>query len=125
MAYEMSVDLHDNHIHVILVGEDDLPAIREFWAKISEILRNNPHRKLLMEERLLGSMHDSDIHEWSEFMRSLHLPPDTKIAFSYPEERASEYRFAETLLINRGFITKIFPDVGDARTWLLEGVSVA
>ena len=125
MAYEMSVDIHDSHIHVVLVGDDDMSAVREYWTRISEILRSNPHRRLLMEEHLRGPMHDSDIHLWSEFMQSLHLPPEMKIAFSYLKERASEYRFAETLLINRGFITKIFPEVQDAKKWLLEGLAAS
>lgn len=124
MAYEMSVAIHDDHIHVTLVGEDTLAAVKEYWSKIAQMLYDNPQSKLLMEEHLEGRMPDRDIHAWSEFMRELGIPPGTKIAFSYLEERASEYRFAETLLINRGFVTKIFPTVNDARAWLLDTESV-
>jgi hypothetical protein len=120
MGYEMSVDLHDDHIHVILTGQDTLPAIKEYWSKIAEILRTNPQRKLLMEEHLDGVVPDSDIHEWSEFMRTLGIPAGAKIAFSHPKERIDEYRFAETLLVNRGFATKIFDDLDDAKQWLLD-----
>ncbi|TFH07761.1 MAG: hypothetical protein E4H08_08960 [Candidatus Atribacteria bacterium] len=124
MAYEMSVSVHDEFIHVILVGRDTLLAAKEYWSKIAGILRANPQRKLLMEEHLVGPVPDGDIHEWSEFMRTLGIPPGTKTAFCYLKERASEYRFVETLLINRGFITKIFEDVDDARAWLLDNGAI-
>lgn len=119
MGYEMSVEFHDEYIYVLLTGEDTLPDVKEYWTKIADILRSNPQRKLLMDEHLLGVVPDSDIHEWSEFMRTLGIPAGTKIAFSHLKERVSEYRFAETLLVNRGFVTRIFDDVADAKAWLL------
>jgi hypothetical protein len=119
MGYELSFHYYDDHIHVVLVGEDTLRAVIEYWTKIAQVMQSHPQRRLLMEEHLTGTIPDREIHEWSEFMRSLGLPPGTKIAFSYLEERVSEYRFAETLLINRGFVTKVFTDLDAARTWLL------
>jgi hypothetical protein len=120
MGYEMSVEFHDEYIHVTLTGQDTLPDVKEYWTKIAEVLHSNPQRKLLMDEHLDGVVPDSDIHEWSEFMRTLGIPPGTKIAFSHFKERVDEYRFAETLLINRGFVTKIFDCLGEAKLWLLE-----
>jgi hypothetical protein len=122
MGYEMSVEFHDEYIHVILTGQDTLPAVKEYWTKIAGLLQSNPQRKLLMDEHLFGVVPDSDIHEWSEFMKGLGIPRGTKIAFSHLKERVAEYRFAETLLVNRGFVTKIFDQLDHAKEWLLESV---
>jgi hypothetical protein len=53
-------------------------------------------------------------------MRKLDLPSNTKIAFSQPSDRLTEYRFVETLLLNRGFHTRIFDQMDAAKAWLLE-----
>lgn len=119
MAYEMVVAIEPTHLHVILTGTDSLVAAREYWTRIAARLREVPQHKVLMEERLGGHVPDGEIHEWGEFMRSVGLPPGLRIAFAYVPGRVEEYRYVETLLVNRGFVCRIFDGVDDARAWLL------
>lgn len=119
MTYEMIIAAEPTHLHVILTGTDSLAGAKEYWTTIAARLREVPQRKLLMEERLGGRVPDGEIHEWGEFMRSLGLPPGLRIAFAHVPGRAEEYRYVETLLVNRGFVCRIFDGVADAEAWLL------
>jgi len=51
-------------------------------------------------------------------MKTLEIPLGTKIAFIHRPERCSEYAYAEALLVNRGFIARVFTRIADAEEWL-------
>lgn len=121
MAYEMIVTTKPTHLHVTLTGTDSLRAAKEYWTQIALRLREGQERRLLMEERLTGRVPDGEIHEWGDFVRTLGLPPGMRIAFVHLAERSDEYRYVETLLMNRGFVSKVFARVADAEAWLLSG----
>jgi hypothetical protein len=70
--------VYRDYIHVLLVGKDSLSASIKYWELIAEALQTHTPWKLLLEERLTGVVCDKDLHDWSEFMRTVGILTGTR-----------------------------------------------
>ncbi len=117
----LSVTFHGEFIKVIADGERDIEFISQVWTQV--LAAGQKHNCF----KVLGIANTTKPVQPIEFMivaqENAKFEPELKYRIAWVEtnhEAHESANFIESYLRNRGFDARLFPDVANAKEWLLD-----
>ena len=125
MAYSLSVEAKEHHLHVVVRGKNDAPTIRRYIKETlaASIAHSCPN--ILIEENLDGPrLAMGDIFRIVSEASASAKHDVHRIAFvdANLHHNLPNMKFAETVALNRGMMMNAFSTVADAEKWLLSKI---
>ena len=121
MTYKLTIDQKPTYLHIIVTGQSTRENVMQY---MQDVIRECIHLNcsaVLIEERLEGTRLGtfevfSMVSEGAkQFLGRLHA-----IAYADADGDRGLMQFAENVAVNRGIPIRIFSNVPDAETWLLQ-----
>jgi hypothetical protein len=122
MSYEISTEVEQGHIKLVVSGEQTLENNKKLVFQILEACAGNNVSKALIDIRGIwgqpGVLADYDL---ANIAAKEALGAIKKAALLYRQETHAYTSFFETAIRNRGINLLAFLDEDEARAWLQEG----
>lgn len=118
MPYTVTYDTETDCIFVTIEGELNLLLLDSMAAEVSRCIKEHGCRRILNDLRntkLTG--HAIDIYSMPKHALRAGVTRSVQRALVV-SGAFSEFRFLETVFINRGNIVRLFNSIDDARRWL-------
>ena len=124
MEYEISIDNQHGIVEIRLVEHMRHSEHVKARDELLEICRVRKIHKILVDARRLKGTPPStvEIFDFGASWAELALRTPTLLAGVLPQDPAVRkwWEFGETVAANRGFVSRSFDDVDQARAWLRE-----
>ena len=118
MPYSVKYNQKKDCIMVAVQGELNLPTLQNMASEVSEIVNRTDCRMILNDLREVElPAGPFDIIKMPDTAKDAGVTPSCKRALIVGD-RASNFRFLETVFINKGHMVKMFADRDSAETWL-------
>lgn len=118
MPYTINYDQTTDCILVIATGELDSPLIQNIACGVLDAIKKYECTRILNDLRDARLTRDTlDIYQMPEIAMEVGVSHGCKRALVVGDN-SSEFRFLETMFINRGHNVKMFAGIDDARDWL-------
>jgi hypothetical protein len=120
MAIHYTTEIEANILFVRASGLDQGPAdVEEYASGLLKIcLEKGLQRVLCDESAVTTRLNALDTYEIGLFL-SRFVPNTFRIAVVFDSETSFDFRFFESIVVNRGQQIKVFTDAGAARKWLV------
>ncbi len=119
MDTNITVEEFDNYLAFRVVGEDSVEVSLSYFHQVADTCKQKGFKKALIIEDLEGDLPTSEIFTVTEQLPAVLR--GLKVAFiDLRPNHASDNRFGETVVRNRGCNIRVFNDVNEARAWLTE-----
>jgi hypothetical protein len=111
----------DKYLFVHVTGEkDSLDVSLQFWQEIFKECEARNYKKVLVTENFKNNISAIDMYILGERLVEM-AAKDTCVAFVDNQIKQLEMnKFTETVIYNRGGKGRIFSDMHEAETWLLQ-----
>jgi hypothetical protein len=122
MSYEMSIIFKDNYIEVRSVGDKNYQTSVALWHEIIRVCDAHNCYKVLGIGESTTAMPTMDAMNHEKLFKDFVITRKYKIAWvELNKEALGSVKFLETVLLNRGLLNgMLFPDVKEAKRWLIE-----
>lgn len=109
------------YLHAWVTGpHDGLAVATEFWHELAAQCRQSRYTRLLVEKDLGAGLSQIEMFDLVQRILELDWGGPIKIGFVDLWLGNTEVnRFGELVAHNRGLVGNLFPNVDDARAWLL------
>ena len=121
MEWELIVHKEEKYIEIITQGDADYDSSINMGKSITETMRNNRIKKVLIDHRNITGVSGKTIEIYNRPMtlKLIGLLLGVKIAEVIKPEHIEHFRFFETVCRNQGFTMSIFQEKKEALKWLL------
>lgn len=120
MALKYTLKRDGDILFVRLTGSDD--GLREVERYVLDVIRaalDEGLQRILCDETGITTRLDTlETFDIGTFL-SRNTPPSFRIAIIYDPQAYFDFRFFESVAVNRGMQLRIFTDIDPAREWLL------
>ena len=123
MSYEMSVVFMGEYVEARSIGDKSYQTAVILWQEIIKTCdEHNCYKVLGIGESTTG-ISTMDAMNHGKLFKDFAIANKFKIAWvELNKEAVGSMKFLETVLMNRGMLNgMLFPDVEEAKRWLLEG----
>jgi len=118
MTYVTTYENRSDYLFVLIEGTESYADAVKFWNDLAEYATGEGHHKILVVDKVEGTLSDTDHFYLSLVVAELFR--GRKIAFVDPKEATYEKnKFGETVVVNRGVVAAVFRSEEEAKTWLL------
>ena len=124
MAYEVDIQLRENHVRVHVTGDrrtgDAAFEAGQAGRHIVESCRKADVYRVLVILDLSGRLSAIDSYEIVDQSKEYGWDHNYRLAFvAADEESADDVKFTETIAVNRAYAVRQFSDEAEALVWLL------
>ncbi len=122
MDYEMSVIFKGDYVEVRSIGEKSYQSAVTLWREIIKVCDEHHCFKVLGIGDSTKPMSTMDVMNHEKLFKDFAITRKYKIAWVELNKNAQgSIQFLEMVLLNRGLLNgMLFPDVVEAKRWLLE-----
>ena len=121
MDYDVTMDVNDDYLHVIVKGISSLPDNIDLQKKILKASKENQINRVLVDIRdLKNPTSITEVYQLSKEIGANLRNTLFKAAVLHGENRREHESFLETTMKNRGVNLMTFENEKDALDWLLE-----
>ena len=118
MPYSVTYDPETDCIYVSIEGELNLPLFNRMAAEVARCMNEHDCRRILNDLRqAIPAESAIDIYSMPKRAVEAGVAHTVKRALLV-SDTASDFRFLETVFINRGNIVQLFTSIEDAKRWL-------
>jgi hypothetical protein len=120
MALDYTAERVGELLAVRVTGSDEgIHEVRQLIINVvQDAFREGVHLILCDETEIVTRLDTLETFEIGTFLSS-KVPPSLRIAIVYNPASLFDFRFFESLAVNRGLKLRIFIDHEDARRWLV------
>ncbi len=119
MNQEMTISFEGDHVKVIADGEKNYEFSSKLWAKISNTCNENDCYRVLGIAKTTSPLNTDEGYDHAQLFEQLGITGDYRIAWVELNPKAFDaVYFVETVLVNRGYMARLFSDVDEAKEWL-------
>lgn len=119
MGYSLKFDKDLNCVSVVFTGELNLSNLPDLAEKVAVYLKKYKCRSILNDLRKATVTSSStSVYRMPEAAAEAGVGQGIKRALIV--KNLGDFRFLETVFVNRGNTVKLFTDIDDARSWLLQ-----
>lgn len=121
MNWTISYNESNNIIYVVTEGEFEKSSLNLLMKDIIKTASPIGSDLVIIDHRkAIISISVIETFERPYHFEKSGIPRNAKIAMIYSKETSSEFSFLETVFVNRGFQLKVFKNIEQAESWLLE-----
>ncbi|NTV97992.1 MAG: hypothetical protein HGA70_02355 [Chlorobiaceae bacterium] len=122
MALRYTAERDGDVLFVSVTGSDEgIHEVRQYVLDIIKAAFDKGVQRILCDETAIATRLDTlETFEIGTFIAK-QLPPSFRIAILYDPASLFDFRFFESIVVNRGIQMRIFTDQGAAKNWLAEG----
>ncbi|NTW10041.1 MAG: hypothetical protein HGA26_01635 [Chlorobiaceae bacterium] len=122
MALRYTAERDGDVLFVSVTGSDEgIHEVRQYVLDIIKTAFDKGVQRILCDETAIATRLDTlETFEIGTFIAK-QLPPSFRIAILYDPASLFDFRFFESIVVNRGIQMRIFTDQGAAKNWLAEG----
>ena len=122
MSYEMSVTFMGDYVEVRSVGDKSYQTAVTLWQEIIKVCGEHHCYKVLGIGNSSTAMSTMDAIDHEKLFKDFAITRKYKIAWvELNKDAIGSHKFLEMVLLNRGMLNgMLFPDVEEAKRWLLE-----
>ena len=119
MNNEITISFEGDYVRAVANGEKNFDYQTELWTRIVATCRENECLNVLGVAYTTRPLRTMEAYKTAELFRQLGVTHEFRIAWieKNPETYDTPY-FVETVLVNRGFTARLFPDEAQALDWL-------
>lgn len=118
MSYTINYDKATDCILLVVTGELEISLIQKIAFDVSVTIKKHECSRVLNDLRNAKLTRDTlDIYQMPDKAMEAGVSHGCKRALVVGD-RSSEFRFLETMFVNRGHNVKMFTGIDDARDWL-------
>lgn len=125
MPFTIAYNKEESIIEVKITGKLDHEILKDFSAELTMVVKeNNCYRMITDYREALLDFSTLDIFKMPQFLSDVATTSGLEL---YKLKRAlvtsehwKDFSFYETVSVNRGYNTKVFKDVDEARQWLTQ-----
>ena len=123
MSYEMSVAFKGDYVEARSVGDKSYQTAVTLWQEIIKTCDEHNCYKVLGVGESSTGMSTMDAMDHEKLFKDFAITRKYKIAWvELNEDALGSIKFLEMVLLNRGLLNgMLFPNVEEAKLWLLEG----
>lgn len=120
MPYKVGYNKELNYIEAKIEGAFSLSILKELAADVAKIIEKYGCERILNDMRLAKLAQGVfDIYDMPKVARNAGVEINCKRALVV-RDQSSGFDFLETVFINQGHRVKLFTDIEEAKSWLLE-----
>ena len=121
MESEIAITFEGEYVKAVANGEKNFDFQTKLWTDIVEVCRENKCLKVLGVAYTTKPLRTMEAYKTAGLFRDIGVTHEYRI--SWVEKNSEWYDtpyFVETVLVNRGFTARLFPDEAQATEWLLD-----
>jgi len=119
MKWTISHIAESNIIHIETVGEMTAPVLNQMVREVIEASELHNSKLILVDHRkALVALSVLDTYCRPQELDALGFPRNSRVAQVFPGSNLEQFRFFETVSLNRGYQIRIFKDIESAKEWL-------
>ncbi len=120
MQSELFITVEDGFVQVIAEGDKDFSFSTRLWTDVSRVCRENNCYKVLGIANSTKTLTTAEAFDHVQLFEDLKISSEYRIAWVEHNPKAYDtISLIETLLKDRGFEVRLFPEVNQAKSWLL------
>jgi len=121
MSIKYQITNLDGYLKIVAKGKDDNSSdVKKYADAIIEAVKDFKSKNVLCDERELQySLSITDTYQLAEYI-SQHSSHLIKVAIVCNSKYFDDARFYETVATNRGMQIKVYTNIEEAETWLLQ-----
>jgi hypothetical protein len=121
MTAEIEITFEGDHVRVRADGAKDYEVAEEVWTGVASTCEEHQCFKVLGTAHTTVPLEVMDAYDHARLFEGLNIDSRYRIAWvELNPNNVDIIAFTETVLMNRGLPGKVFSDVDEARSWLLE-----
>jgi len=123
MSYEMSVTFKGEYVEARSIGDKSYQTAVTLWQEIINTCNEHNCYKVLGIGESTSGLSTMDAMDHEKIFKDFAITRKYKIAWvELNKEALDSIKFLEMVLLNRGLLNgMLFPNVEEAKQWLLEG----
>jgi len=121
MTYKLTIDQKPTYLHIMVTGQSTRENVMQYMQDVIRECINLNYSAVLIEERLEGArLGMFEVFSMVSEGAKQYLGRLRAIAYADADGDRGLMQFAENVAVNRGIPIRIFSNVPDAETWLLQ-----
>jgi|SRR5215467_5742666 len=121
MTYKLTIDQKPTYLHIMVTGQSTRENVMQYMQDVIRECINLNYSAVLIEERLEGTrLGMFEVFSMVSEGANQFLGRLRAIAYADADGDRGLMQFAENVAVNRGIPIRIFSNVPDAETWLLQ-----
>ena len=121
MTYKLTIDQKPTYLHIMVTGQSTRENVMQYMQDVIRECINLNYSAVLIEERLEGArLGMFEVFSMVSEGATQYLGRLRAIAYADADGDRGLMQFAENVAVNRGIPIRIFSNVPDAETWLLQ-----
>ena len=119
MPYKIAYEKENKYILIIVEGDFALPMLKNLAADVARYIEQHGCNRILNDMRQAKLTKGTiDIYNMPKIASASGIDTHCKRALVV-SEHSSDFHFLETVFINQGHNVKMFTDIEEAMSWLL------
>ncbi|MDH4283721.1 MAG: hypothetical protein OEV35_00225 [Gallionellaceae bacterium] len=119
MNYDVSIEVKDTYLYVVVSGEESLDSVISIWKKIAETCRQTNIQNIVCHGFLEGPGPVNQIYEFGKMFNELGIPAGARIALVCQEHELRKIEFAEYIVAKHAPVSpRIFRRLKEAEEWV-------
>ena len=120
MPYKIVYDKEGDYILISVEGDFGLPILKDMAEDVASVIEQHGCNRILNDmRRAKFTAGTIDIYNMPKTARTSGIGMHCKRAL-VTSEQSSDFHFLETVFLNQGHNVKIFTDIEEAMSWLLD-----
>jgi len=120
MSYKITYKEFGDYLYCYVEGKDTQQTTLGFWLDIAAKVRDLGYDKVLVEEDLEGEISITELYEVLTQGAEMEMIGFRIAFFDRHADHDEVNQFGETVAKNRGIDGRVFTDIEEAKTWLLQ-----